>query len=506
MLGGVREAPEQEKKVLYEGEREKSATYGGEKGCDFAPFSWLVWIALGGMTSRCRLPSGLASYHLCRIPLSKADEGEQGMRRSFLTGLAFATFVLAFVFAITAGAQETTAQSADGAAGENGAEIPRQPLVFAEGEEAAGAQAAARQPGPLAGTRVGTLSTDPDREVEVITIPGPECTAEEGASFVLQDEDGTQADFIDGDNVRITEAREGLRVRSSAAGRGADIVPLNERGGDDVLDTGGLVIVTSTDIACEGANPPPGEPPPNEPPPNEPPPNEPPPDNPPPDPTQEPEPQDEEKGPLAGGTAVGNDVLVPGDVINVLPDGTEVVGIDQITIETQDCELTAQGDDLTITLSDRGVPFRIRDGDNVDITLEPDGTIVANGRETLGESFAEDQRDNPDRLIVPIPVDPENDQFPEAPNDTFPILSSTGIGGEGCRVVGGDGDGTDNTDDSDGADTGDVASEDDVVADTIPDDKLPETGGVPLLGLAILGLSVLGAGAAIVRATDPRGT
>ena len=425
------------------------------------------------------------------------------MRKSFLTGLAFATFVLASVLGITAGAQEATAQSADGAAEENGAEAPRQPLVFAEGEEVSGAQAAARQPGPLAGTRVETLSTDPDREVEVITIPGPECTAEEGASFVLQDEDGTQADFIDGDNVRITEAREGLRVRSIAAGRGADIVPLNERGGDDVLDTGGLVIVTSTDIACEGANPPPGEPPPDNPPPNEPPP-----DNPPPDPTQEPEPQDEEKGPLAGGTSVGNDVLVPGDVINVLPDGTEVVGIDQITIETQDCELTAQGDDLTITLSDRGVPFRIRDGDNVDITLEPDGTIVANGKETLGESFAEDQRDNPNRLIVPIPVDPENDQFPEAPNDTFPILSSTGIGGEGCRVVGGDGDadGGDTTDDPGGADTGDVASEDDVVADTIPDDKLPDTGGVPLLGIAILGLSVLGAGAAIVRAANLRGT
>ena len=45
-------------------------------------------------------------------------------------------------------------------------------------------------------------------------------------------------------------------------------------------------------------------------------------------------------------------------------------------------------------------------------------------------------RDNPDKLIVPIPVDPENDQFPRGPNDTFPIISSTGIGGDGCRVVG----------------------------------------------------------------------
>src|SRR4028118_1850335 len=42
MLGGVREAPEHEKKVFCEGEWEKSATDGGEKGYDFAPFSWLV--------------------------------------------------------------------------------------------------------------------------------------------------------------------------------------------------------------------------------------------------------------------------------------------------------------------------------------------------------------------------------------------------------------------------------------------------------------------------------
>src|SRR5918992_816828 len=82
---------------------------------------------------------------------------------------------------------------------------------------------------------------------------------------------------------------------------------------------------------------------------------------PPEDSSPQPEPQDADKGPLAGGTAIGNDVLVPGDVIDILPDGTTVVGIDQIIIETENCELTAQGDQLTITMSDRGVPFRIRD-------------------------------------------------------------------------------------------------------------------------------------------------
>ncbi len=197
-------------------------------------------------------------------------------------------------------------------------------------------------------------------------------------------------------------------------------MPLNERGGSgdgsggkDDLATEGLVIVTSMDITCEASTPPPDNSPPpdNTPPPDSSPPpdNTPPPDAATPPPgsaSPEPEPQDQEKGPLAGGTAIGKDVLVPGDVIDILPDGTRVTGIDQIIIKTENCELTAQGDDLTVTMSDRGVPFRIRDGDNADITLESDGTLVANGRQTLRETFPERVRDNPDKRIIPIPVDP----------------------------------------------------------------------------------------------------
>jgi hypothetical protein len=205
----------------------------------------------------------------------------------------------------------------------------------------------------------------------------------------------------------------------------------------------------------------------------------------------EPEPQDVEKGPLAGGTAIGKDVIVPGDVIDILPNGTRINGIDQIIIETENCELTAQGDELTITMSDRGVPFRIRDGDNADITLERDGTIVANGRSTLGKSFPEAARENPDKLIVPIPVDPENDQFPRGPNDTFPIISSTGIGGEGCRAVG---------DNRDGGSTsaGELNSKDGVIPDTISESQvLPNTGGLSFLVPAVVLLALLINGAAI---------
>jgi hypothetical protein len=221
-----------------------------------------------------------------------------------------------------------------------------------------------------------------------------------------------------------------------------------------------------------------------------------------------------DKGPLAGGTAIGKDVLVPGDVIDILPDGTRVNGIDQIIIETENCELTAQGNELTITMSDRGVPFRIRDSDNADITLESDGTIVANGRSTLGESFPEALRDNPDKLIVPIPVDPENDVFPRGPNDTFPIISSTGVGGDGCRVVGDSTDGGRDAGNVDGdasiddakKNVGDVNSKDGVIPDTISEHQVPNTGGMPLLGPVVSGVAFIGVGLLLYRSAVRRNT
>ena len=101
-------------------------------------------------------------------------------------------------------------------------------------------------------------------------------------------------------------------------------------------------------------------------------------------------------------------------------------------------------------------------------------------------------RDNPDKLIVPIPVDPENDQFPRGPNDTFPIISSTGIGGDGCHVVG---DGRDGGN----ANAGDVNSKDGVIPDTTISESqvLPNTGGLSFLVPAIAVVALLISGAAI---------
>ena len=186
-------------------------------------------------------------------------------------------------------------------------------------------------------------------------------------------------------------------------------------------------------------------------------------------------------------------------MIDILPDGTKVVGIDQIAINTEDCELTAQGDDLTITMSDQGVPFRVRDGQNVDITLKPDGTIVTNGRKTLGDEFPPGQRDNPTRVIVPIPVDPENDTFPREPNSEFPIISSTGVGGQGCHVVNGADAG--NTGANNSTSPGDTNSRKDVIPNTTSDKPLPNTGGVPLYVLLASGLFFGCVGLYLIRST-----
>ena len=225
-----------------------------------------------------------------------------------------------------------------------------------------------------------------------------------------------------------------------------------------------------------------------------------------PTPSPTPEPQNRDKGPLAGGTAFGKDVLVPGDVIDILPDGTKVVGIDQITTKTENCELTAHGDDLTMTMSDQGVPFRIRDGQNVDITIRPDGTIVANGRMTLGDEFPVGLRDNPTRLVVPIPVDPENDTFPSEPNSKFPIISSTGIDGQGCHAAGAADTGGNNSINDGITNPGDTSSRDDVIPNTTSDKQLPNTGGVPLFGLVALGLFFACAGLLLLRSTTRRST
>ena len=132
--------------------------------------------------------------------------------------VAVAAFMFAYVFAPTAAAQDSTDEDEGGAATDT-----QQPQVFAEGEQAAQVQADVDQPGPLAGTEVETRSTGQDLEVETIIIPRTDCTFEQGASFVLQDDDGTQADFIDNVNVKIKLINGRLEAVSNNPGRDRNI-------------------------------------------------------------------------------------------------------------------------------------------------------------------------------------------------------------------------------------------------------------------------------------------
>ena len=163
---------------------------------------------------------------------------------------------------------------------------------------------------------------------------------------------------------------------------------------------------------------------------------------------------------MAGGTAIGEDTN--GDLIETLPDGTQVFGIDVIDIAAENCEVT-DPDNLSVTIDDQGVPGRFIDGENADITVDEDGVTINGG---TGENG----------LLEPLLVDEDDAGEDPGINDTFTVVSTTGIGGEGCQPVETqDDDGDNNGEDMSGDDND--ANGDDVIDDTIPDKDLPNTGG-----------------------------
>lgn len=64
-----------------------------------------------------------------------------------------------------------------------------------------------------------------------------------GSSVVLQDGDGTQGTFIDGNNANITEGSLLISVTGA---------PINVSGGNGVLNTEGLFVVATTGVADAG--------------------------------------------------------------------------------------------------------------------------------------------------------------------------------------------------------------------------------------------------------------
>lgn len=118
----------------------------------------------------------------------------------------------------------------------------------------------AAQEGPLPGTPAqGTNPDSPSSPPDVVTIAAQGCTVSEGTSITLEDPDGTQAQFVDG--------QLGIEITSTAS-QITMVGPDNDYIGDHAVsssdpgfDTAGdYAVVTTTGIACQGGNPSQGTP------------------------------------------------------------------------------------------------------------------------------------------------------------------------------------------------------------------------------------------------------
>jgi hypothetical protein len=110
------------------------------------------------------------------------------------------------------------------------------------------------QESPLTGTPAqGSNPDSPSSPPDVVTIAAQGCTVSEGASITLEDPDGTQAQFVDGQlDIEVT----------STGGQITIVGPNDDYIGDHAVsssdpgfDTAGdYTVVTTTGIACEGGN------------------------------------------------------------------------------------------------------------------------------------------------------------------------------------------------------------------------------------------------------------
>jgi hypothetical protein len=119
----------------------------------------------------------------------------------------------------------------------------------------------AAQESPLAGTPAqGTNPDSPSSPPDVVTIAAQGCTVSEGASITLEDPDGTQAQFVDGQlEIEITSTDSQISI----VGPNDDYIGDHAVSSSDPgFDTAGdYAVVTTTGIACQGASPPPNQPP-----------------------------------------------------------------------------------------------------------------------------------------------------------------------------------------------------------------------------------------------------
>lgn len=96
--------------------------------------------------------------------------------------------------------------------------------------------------GPAAGSQCEVQNDTDDvvNEGDVVVCEG-DFTVSEGSSVVLQDSDGTQGTFVDGQNAEVSSGSLIIEVAGD---------PINVVGGNDVLNTEGLFVVATTGIAA----------------------------------------------------------------------------------------------------------------------------------------------------------------------------------------------------------------------------------------------------------------
>lgn len=110
---------------------------------------------------------------------------------------------------------------------------------------------AAAQQGPPPGTPANGINPDsPSSPPDLVTIAAEGCRVSEGASVTLEDGDGTEARFVDGqESIEITSTSDQIRIEG----------PNDDFIGDHAVSTsdpgfdtdGDYAVVSTTGIACE---------------------------------------------------------------------------------------------------------------------------------------------------------------------------------------------------------------------------------------------------------------
>jgi hypothetical protein len=119
--------------------------------------------------------------------------------------------------------------------------------------------AAQDEEGPPSGTPAnGTNPDSPSSPPDLVTIAAEGCRVSEGASVTLEDGDGTQARFVDGERgIEITSTSDQIRIE------GPDDDFIGDHAvsqSDPGFDTDGdYAVVSTTGIACEDLGPSPSE-------------------------------------------------------------------------------------------------------------------------------------------------------------------------------------------------------------------------------------------------------